>query len=171
MKRLNIFIPALAVVLFLGCAPAFAQRPSTAGKPPSAGPGVGPGTGPSATPHGNTSPANPGTASPSSPSSVLSRNTSLGPALVKALGKQDITVPGGNLATFCSSTFSFKTLGQCIAALHINHKFPSCSFTDLSSSTKGLGQAIKGCNPHVDPKVEAKKATKQANADIKGAKS
>ncbi len=136
MKRLTMFIPALALVLYLGSPPAFAQRPSGAGKPSGVGGGPGRGAGASAT-RGKASPADSGTASSSSPSSVLSRNTSIGPALVKALGNSGITVT--DLAGTCSP---FKTLGQCIAALHINHNFPGCTFTDLSSS-KSLGQAIK----------------------------
>jgi hypothetical protein len=105
------------------------------------------------------------TASPSSPGSVLSRNSSLEGALTKALGKSGINVT--DLGSTCSA---FKTLGQCIAALHINHKFPSCSLADLAGA-KNLGQGIQGCNPQADAKTEARNASKQANQEIKDAKS
>jgi hypothetical protein len=71
----------------------------------------------------------------------------------------------------------FRNLGQCIAALHVAHNLGgNCTFTNLKSGLTGspsetLGKAIQGCSPHADPKVEASKGIKQANADIKSAKS
>ncbi len=161
MKRLFLPFLALATLFFLGSS-AYAQggRPAGAGKPSGVGGGPGSGAGSSAT-HGNMSPAGPTTASPSSPSSVLSRNPNVSEALTKALGKSGITVT--DLKSTCTP---FKTLGQCIAALHINHKFPGCSLTALSSA-KSLGKAIQGCNPNADAKTEARNAVKQANQDIK----
>ncbi len=159
MKRLFVPFLVLATLFFLGSS-AYAQRPASAGKPSGVGGGPGSGAGPSAT-HGNVSPAGSTTSSPSSPSSVLSRNSSLSGALTKALGKSGITV--SDLATTCSP---FKTLGQCIAALHINHKFSGCTLAELSTA-KSLGKAIQGCNPQADAKTEARNATKQANQEIK----
>ena len=161
MKRLFIPFLALATLFFLGSS-AYSQggRPVGAGKPSGVGGGPGSGAGASAT-HGNMSGADSSTASPSSPSTVLSRNSSLSGALTKALGKSGITVT--DLASTCSP---FKTLGQCIAALHINHKFPGCTLTDLSGA-KSLGAAIQACNPQADAKTEARNAKKQANQEIK----
>ncbi len=161
MKRLFVPFLALATLFLLGSS-AYAQggRPVGAGKPSGTGGSPGSGAGPSAT-HGKESPAGPTTSSPSSPSSVLSRNPSLSDALTKALRKSGITVT--DLATTCGP---FKTLGQCIAALHINHKFPGCTLADLSTA-KSLGHAIQGCNPQADAKTEARNATKQAKQDIK----
>jgi hypothetical protein len=161
MKRLFVPFLALATLFLLGSS-AYAQggRPAGAGKPSGAGGSPGSGAGPSAT-HGNESPAGPTTSSPSSPGSVLSRNPKLAPALEEALGKSGITVT--DLATTCKP---FKTLGQCIAALHINHKFPACNLTDLSTA-KSLGKGIQGCDPNADAKTEARNATKQAKQDIK----
>src|SRR5713101_7565570 len=164
MKRLLIPFLALATLSFLGSV-AYAQggRPAGAGKPSGVGGGPGSGAGPSAT-HGNKSGADSSTSSPSSPGMVLSRNPKLEPALTNALGKSGITLPAGmTLAQVCT-TNGFKTLGQCIAALHINHKFPGCSLTDLSTK-KSLGQAIQGCNPQADAKTEARNAKKQANQE------
>jgi hypothetical protein len=161
MKRLFVPFLTLATLLFLGSS-AYAQggRPAGAGKPSGVGGGPSSGAGASAT-HENMSGANSSTTSPSSPGSVLSRNSNLSGALTNALGKSGITVT--DLASTCSP---FKTLGQCIAALHINHKFPGCTLTDLSSA-KSLGAAIKGCNPQADAKTEARNAKKQANQEIK----
>src|SRR5712691_3965641 len=166
MKRLFVPFLALATLFFFGSS-AYAQggRPASAGKPSGVGGGSGSGAGPSAS-HGNMSPAGSTTASPSSPGSLLSRNPKLEPALTNALGKSGITLPTGmTLAQVCT-TNGFKTLGQCIAALHINHKFPNCTLADLSG-TSSLGKAIQGCNPNADAKTEARNATKQAKQDIK----
>ncbi len=161
MKRLLVPFLALATLSFLGSS-AYAQggRPAGAGKPSGVGGGPGSGAGASAT-HGNMSGADSSTARPSSPGSVLSRNSSLSGALTKALGKSGITVT--DLASTCSK---FKNLGQCIAALHINHKFSNCTLADLSGA-KNLGQGIQGCNPQADAKTEARNASKQANQEIK----
>ncbi len=164
MKRLIVPFLALATLFFLGSsANAQGGRPAGAGKPSGVGGGPGSSAGPSAT-HGNMSGAGSSTASPSSPGSVLSRNTSLGPALVKALGHSGITVT--NATELASTCKPFRTLGQCIAALHINHKFSGCSLADLSGA-KSLGKAIQGCNPQADAKSEARGAMKQANQEIK----
>jgi hypothetical protein len=168
MKNSILIVASLAAVFSMSAAPAFAQRGRPSGTPGAAG-----GTAASGT-HGSSGTAGEGhassnaTASPSSPSSVLSRNSSLNGALTKALGKSGINVT--DLATTCGP---FKNLGQCIAALHINHKFPNCTLGDLSSA-KNLGQGIQGCNPQADAKTaktEARNASKQANQEIKDAKS
>ena len=160
MKRLFVPFLALATLFFLNSS-AYGQGH---GRPP-----VTPAGGASST-HGNSASAEGGhassntTTSPSSPTSVLSRNPNVGPALTTALAKRGINVT--DLKSTCSP---FRTLGQCIAALHINHKFSSCSLTDLSGA-KSLGAAIQTCSPQSDAKTaktEAKTATKQANQEIK----
>ena len=157
MKRLIVPFLALATFLFLGSS-AHAQGKGRPAVTPAAG---------STGTHGNSASAGGGhgssdaTTSPSSPGSVLSRNPKVGPALEKALGKSGITVT--DLATTCKP---FKTLGQCIAALHINHKFPSCTLADLSGASS-LGKAMQGCNPNADAKTETRNAVKQANQEIK----
>ena len=160
MKRSLIVLGTLLVALYLGSVPASAQgRPTTAGVShgtSSHAPSTAAGSSADSSPNPNSSPA-----------TVLDRNKSLQPALTKALSKSQISVPGGDLEAFCTSN-NFKTLGQCIAALHINHKFSTCSFSALAS---GIGKALQTCHPTGDPKAEASKAMKQANAEIKNAKS
>ena len=164
MKRLIVPFFAVGTLLFLGPS-AYAQH----GGRPSGTPGS---MGPSASgPHGNTASVEGGhvssgaTSSPnpnSSPSSVFGHSPNLATNLTNALNKSGISVPGGNLATFCTDNH-FKTLGQCIAALHINHKFSSCKFTDLAT---GIGKALRTCGPSADAKTEARNAKKQANQEI-----
>ena len=102
-----------------------------------------------------------------SPDSVLS-NSHLDTSLTAALGKSGVTIPGGNLQTACSG---FKNLGQCIAAMHVSQNL-GIPFADLQSRMTGsgavsLGKAIKETsNTGANSKAEAKKANKQAEADI-----
>ena len=163
----------LAVTVALS-AFALAQRPSSAGSGRPSGVGGG-----------NMSPGNPnmGTSArggemgnermgrtnmgEQTPSSVLD-NPKLTNSLTNALSKSGVTVPGGNLQAACGG---FKTLGQCVAALHVSQNL-NIPFADLKNKMTGstsekLGTAIKDLGgPNVDAKKEAKKATKQADEDL-----
>lgn len=160
MKRSILVSAFVAATFWIASTPAFSQH----GHPASPG-AVAPGT------HGSGASAEEGhagsgpTSSPSSPGSVLSHNAHLTDALRDALEKRGITVT--DLATTCKP---FRTLGQCIAAVHINHKFPSCTLADLSAA-KRLGAAIQGCHPEADAKAEARTATKDAKQDIRDSNS
>ncbi len=108
-----------------------------------------------------------------SPTTVLN-NGKLDTSLANALTKSGISVPGGNLKTACSG---FKTLGQCIAAMHVakNLDIPG-GFDALKDKVTGtsavsLGKAIQDLSPNADAKAESKKAGKQANHDISTAES
>ncbi len=106
-----------------------------------------------------------------SPNTVLSTNAKLNSSLTTALGKSGVTVPGGNLQSACTG---FKNLGQCVAALHVAKNL-GIPFSDLQAKMTGsnsvsLGKAIQelgGAN--VNSKAEAKKANKQANAELDAA--
>ena len=161
MKRFILVSAFVAATVWIATTPAFAQH----GRPASPGAGA-PGM------HGSSASAEAGhassrpTSSPSSPGSVLSHNSHLSDALTAALAKKGITVT--DLAGTCQQ---FKNLGQCIAALHINHKFPtSCTLPELSAA-KSLGAGIQGCRPQANAKAEARSATKQAKQDIDDANS
>lgn len=169
---------AAAVVFSIS---AFAQHGGAGmggGRPAGAGPGsVG---GPSGVSTGSSSRpsevGSPGMGHSSvasqSPSSVLD-NSKLDTSLTNALAKSGISVPGGDLKTACSG---FKTLGQCIAALHVAKNL-NLSFSDLQSkmsgpSSESLGKAIQDLGgPNVKAKGEAKKANKQASHDLNVAES
>ncbi len=165
MKRMTMLLAALAVVLYLGSVPAFAQRPQSGGRPAGAGrPATG--AGPSAT-HGPSGTSGPESAAPKkSVSDLLTQNTKLASQITKLTGM--------DAQQACSG---FKNLGECVAAAHVaNNLGGSCTFTTLrgsmtGSSSESLGQAVHTCNPHVDAKAEAKKGKKQADADLKGSTS
>ena len=90
--------------------------------------------------------------------------------MTEALGKRGVTLPPGmTLSQVCTKN-NFRTLGQCIAALHINHKFPGGSLADPAGA-KSLGKAIQGCDASADAKTEARNAMKQANQEIRESRS
>jgi hypothetical protein len=101
-------------------------------------------------------------------------NGKLNTSLTNALAKGGISVPGGNLQSACSG---FKTLGQCIAAMHVakNLDIPG-GFDALKDKMTGtnavsLGKAIQQLSPNAKTKAESKKASKQANHEISAAES
>ena len=163
MKRATIIPAVLALFLSAGL-PALAQHGGGGG----AG-GRGPG-GPPSTPGSDRSRGNSDTRGASSntnsgqktPDQLLARNPKLTSKLQTLIG-QDPRVA-------CKE---FKNLGQCVAAAHVAHNLSgSCTFASLKGPMTGshpesLGQAIHGCNPHVDAKAEAKKGKKQADDDLK----
>ena len=110
----------------------------------------------------------------SAPSRVLA-NAHLNTSLTAALGKSGISIPGGNLQTACSG---FKTLGSCVAAMHVaqnlNVPFASLQSQMTGSGAVSLGKAIRNLGgPAVTSKKAAKKAAKtadkQAGADLRAA--
>jgi hypothetical protein len=151
-------------------ASAFAQHAGGGGRPA----GVGPGSAGAPSGVGSEASGRPSDAGSSgmghssvasqSPTNVLD-NSHVTTALTNALTKSGVTIPGGNLQTACSG---FKTLGECVAALHVAKNL-NLSFSDLQSkmASESLGKAIQDLGgPNVNAKSEAKKAKKQANADL-----
>jgi hypothetical protein len=158
--------------------PALAQRPAGAGsgRPAGTGPGsvgtpssVGPSSSGRSGDVGSSGMGHSAIGS-QSPTTVLD-NSKLNTSLVNALAKSNISVPGGDLKTACSK---FKTLGQCIAAMHAAKNL-NLSFSDLESRITGsnsdsLGKAIQDLGgANIKGKSEAKKADKQASQDFKAA--
>ena len=98
-----------------------------------------------------------------STSDILTNNTKLASQI------HDRT--GSDAQQACSG---FKNLGQCTAAIHVSRNL-GVSFTDLkarmvsatNTQHESLGKAIQDLKPAANAKVEAKKATKQAKADMK----
>ena len=64
----------------------------------------------------------------------------------------------------------FKNLGQCVAAAHVSQNlgitWDTLKTKMTTGGAKSLGDAIKEINPEVNAKAEAKKAEKQAKADM-----
>lgn len=132
--------------------------------------------------HGNSASAEGSSnTSNSSPDSVLSRNSKLDGKLTSLFHKQGLLPAGTDLKTACSG---FKTLGQCIAALHVSKNLDipfACLQADVSgkapamgttcptgtgSSKMSLGKAISLSKPSANAKAEAKKAIHQASEDM-----
>lgn len=170
MKRFSSALAVLALALLVATAPALAQGRGSGGPPPSRGPSGMPGSaapgapGAGASSHGSmpSSTHSAPSLSHGSPSDVLSHNTAIA-GKISALTGQDAQ-------TACSG---FKNLGQCVAAAHVakNLNIPG-GFDALKAKVTGtgavsLGKAIGELDPNVNAKAEAKKANKQANADLK----
>ena len=167
MKRPILASAFVAATFWITSTPVLAQH---GGRPASPGAGAPSMHGSSASAEGSHDSSRP-TTSPSSPGSVLARNPNVGPALTKALQKQGVLPNGMTVADACTNpNAKFKTLGQCIAALHIHHKFPNCGLDQLASA-KSLGAGIQACRPDADAKADARNATKQAKQDMKDANS
>ncbi len=182
MKRLLVSFVALAGLLFLA-GPAFAQR----GHSPGGGPGGamgGPGGTSGSHEHvsANSGPGNANSmdAGKKTPDQLLMHNTKLSDKLASLLPKG--TIP----QQACSE---FKNLGQCVAAIHVAHNL-HLDFACLKDNMIGivpatgsgcppgtgskklsLGQSITELKPGIDAKAESKKATKQADSDIKESES
>ncbi len=175
MKNSILIVASLVTSLSISAAPAFAQR----GRP-----GVTPGASATGASHGAAS-SHPGSGDANStnggakaPDQLLSQNTKLSGNLAKLL-------PTGT--TPQQACQNFKNLGQCVAAIHVAHNrgidFNSlaCDMTlkpvapattcpaGTGTGSKGmsLGKSIQTLDPNADAKSESKKATKQADADMK----
>ena len=104
----------------------------------------------------------------SSPTSLLSTNPKLNTTLQQRLGSM---LPSGMSLTDAAD--GFENLGQFIAAVHVSHNLgiPFGDLKDKMTSGDSLGKSIKALKPDANSKAEAKKAKKQAKADIKEARS
>jgi hypothetical protein len=107
-------------------------------------------------------------------SDLLSKNSKLSNKLQ--------TLTGMSAQKACSG---FKNLGQCVAAAHVSKNLGisfACMKADMTdqapaqgsscpagtgSKSMSLGKSIQALRPNVNQKLEAKKAEKQADADIK----
>ena len=184
MKRAFLLLTALSVTLFFGTTSLFAQHGG--GHPGGAPSGVGGGAGMGNPGMGGAGMGNSGmggmrgnstmggpdmhnqSVSHSSPTSLLSSNPKLESTLQTRLGSM---LPAGTSLTDAAS--GFKNLGEFVAAVHVSHNL-GISFDDLKgkmTSGDSLGTAIKELKPDVNSKAEAKKADKQAKADIEESKS
>lgn len=172
MKQMQITVLALAVMLWGGAA--FAQH----GHGMGAGGSMNPATGGEGGSH-RMSPNTPHSSSSThgmTMNQVLTKNTALAGKI------QSLT--GLSAQDACSG---FKNLGQCVAAAHVSKNLGitfDCMKADmtgvaapasatcpaspaLSSKGMSLGKAIQTLSPTANSKLEAGKAKKQADQDIK----
>ena len=101
------------------------------------------------------------------PGGVLAHNTHLA---TKLEGLLNLSGPNA-LAMLQNDAMGFKNFGQFMAAVHVSHNL-GISFDQLKAKMIGppatsLGKAIQALDPSADSKNEAKKATTEANEDVK----
>ena len=156
-------IAAVAVLVLLNLSYSYAQHGKGTG---SGGPGV---NHKPMTTHGKA--ATQGTHTKLTPSQMLAGK----PKLTDKL--KGLLPDGTDMATVCDG---FRNLGQCVAAVHVSNNL-KMEFTELKTKMVGtaatanapavapvsLGKAIQAINPKADAPTEVKKATKQANDDLK----
>jgi hypothetical protein len=169
MRQITSFF-VLPAVLFLGSGFAYAQHGHGPGG--MAGGGMSGVHSPSNS-SGGAKPSSQGTPTSSSmmasknPGGVLDHNSHLSAKLEKLLG-----ISGSNaLQTLKSDASGFKNFGQFVAAVHVSNNL-DIPFSDLQTKMTGpdavsLGKAIEELKPSADSKNEAKKATAEANEDVK----
>ena len=175
MKCLIVPFMALSTLLFLGSS-TYAQRGRPSGTPGASG-----SMGASAT-HGNSAPGgghgSQNAMASTNPGGVLEHNSHLATKLETLTGTT-------NLTDLEKDASAFKNFGQFVAAAHVakNLNIPGgfaalmCDMTmktavgapsPCANTTKmSLGKAIQTLDPQVDSKSESKKATNQANQDLK----
>lgn len=109
-------------------------------------------------------------AASTNPGNVLDHNSHLSTKLEGLLGISNPGTPAA-LTTLKMDASKFKNFGQFAAAVHVSQNL-GIAFTDLMGKMTGpnavsLGKAIQELKPDTDAKTEAKKATKQANDEMK----
>ena len=174
MKSLQILAITLACALW--SAPALAQH----GHPGGMGGGMGGGASADhgAADHGMNAAGNKSASHGQTMNDILTKNTQLADKI------QHLT--GMSAQQACNG---FKNLGQCVAAAHVSQNLGisfSCLQADMTgtatksstacpagtgSKSMSLGKAIQTLRPSSDSKAEAKKASKQADDDIKDSNS
>src|SRR6266478_3841734 len=105
MKRLLAILSGAIVILAIGGAPLFAERPHGGGA-----------SGDHANSSANSMAGGGKSAAASSPGTVLTKNTKLDTHLTNLLQSKGLLAKGTDLKDACSG---FKNLGQCVAAMHV----------------------------------------------------
>ncbi len=190
MKRLLAMLSGAIVILAIGGAPLFAQRPhgggAGGGNSGATGAAMHGASGDHANSSANSMAGGGKSAAASSPGTVLTKNTKLDTHLTNLLQSKGLLAKGTDLKDACSG---FKNLGQCVAAMHVSHNL-NIPFACLSANMTGtapatgstcptgtgtskmsLGKSIQTLSPNASAKTEEKSATKQADADINEAES
>ncbi len=170
MKRITSFL-ILSVALYLGSGLAYAQHGHGPGGGMAGGGMSGMHGGPNS--HSEAAESSGGGRATSTmmasknPGGVLDHNTHLASKLE---GLLNLSGPNA-LAMLQSDAMGFKNFGQFVAAVHVSHNL-DIPFADLQTKMTGpnavsLGKAIQELKPSADPKSETKKATTEANEDVK----
>ncbi len=122
MKRLLAILSGAIVILTIGGAPLFAQRPhgggAGGGNSGATGAAMHGASGDHANGSANSMAGGGKSAAASSPGTVLTKNTKLDTHLTNLLQSKGLLAKGTDLKDACSG---FKNLGQCVAAMHVSH--------------------------------------------------
>ncbi|HEV2616810.1 MAG TPA: hypothetical protein VGU63_09415 [Candidatus Acidoferrales bacterium] len=139
-KQLIAGVVTVAMVLFLDALPAAAQgRPQSHPQGAAAAGSHEPmGMGSAMSGNGSMKMHNANSASSNSPTSVLSRNSTLDSKLTSNLASKGLIPQGSDLSTICGP---FRNLGQCIAAIHVSHNL-GISLVCLQSDMTGVAPPI-----------------------------
>jgi hypothetical protein len=172
VKRLIAMSTSIGVFVFMLAMPVFAQHGGGGGGHMGGAGGMGHGAAGMGTTHGKNSmsgPAGMARTSGKSMSDLLSKNTKLSGKLEGMLG-----LSGPNALTELQAAGAgFKNLGQFVAAVHVSHNLgiPFDQFRNTiitgDKQTMSLGAAIHKLKPDAEAKNESKKATTEANDDLK----
>src|ERR1700751_533764 len=180
MKKTYVFFVAAAIALY--CAPAFAQH----GHAPADPGGMGSANGMSGASHANSNAngANNNSVNSNGGGAAATYGKTMDQLLTQntKLSDKISSLTGESAQQSCTG---FKNLGQCVAAAHVSKNLginfhclqADMTGTALKSSTAcpagtgsksmSLGKAIQSLRPSSDSKAETKKASKQADEDIK----
>ena len=160
-------IGAVALVVAGSAVDLHAQRGNSGGHARPATPGAQgqahrPDTSHATTEHGKSADHATATTGRTTVSDQLTRNTNLTSRL------QALFPAGTDLQ---KESAGFRNLGQFVAAAHVSHNL-DIPWTDMKAKMTGdrpvsLGQAIQDLKPQANAKVEADKAQKEADTDIK----
>jgi hypothetical protein len=109
-------------------------------------------------------------AASTNPGRVLDHNSHLSMKLEGLLGIPSAGTPAALTALEMDAS-KFKNFGQFVAAVHVSKNL-GIAFADLMGKMMGpnavsLGKAIQDLKPDTDAKTEMKRATKEANEDLK----
>jgi hypothetical protein len=177
VKRLIAMGTSIGVFVFMLALPVFAQHGSAGGGHAGGATGVGHGEagtghGEADTTHGKSSTSGAQSMSRTSGKSMtdlLNQNTKLSSKLEGLLG-----LSGPNALTeLQADAAGFKNLGQFVAAVHVSKNlgipFDQLKAAMIGPPAESLGKAIHSLKPDAEAKNESKKATKEANDDLKEA--
>lgn len=175
MKRLPIFLTALAAAFYLGSIPLLAQHVGGHGG------GASPGSpAPASRDDGaKGSKSEAGSGTPASGGMTVSQhlqhNTKLAQKLENLLGINGTLNGVSPLQQLQGDANGFNNLGQFVAAVHVSHNL-EIPFDQLRAKVVGppaetLGKAIQFFKPEANSKAETRKARKQASNDVKESES
>ena len=169
-------LAALTLVVFLFATTALAQHGHGSGMGGGMGSSMGHGS-MNSSGHGNSTTTTTDSSHQAKINSILDKNP--------VIGNKIVALTGDKLGAADACT-GFKNLGQCVAAAHASKNRPGMNFYCLRQAMTGtpagtlappsgctttgpmsLGKAIQKLDPRADSSTESKKASHQAQQDLK----